>query len=162
LRFGCHLQKTTSAILKRTSAHYCSKGNARHANSVSVDERAYWCYRPSAVIDPTRWIVLKLPLKPQVKMAFLRLNDERGGAINMARSTRSLLLLAVIAASQIVSGCYPRPHEYTSSPEVSGVLLRGGVPVNGAPVMIAHTRGDDGNYCRDGRVAAVTIARHSG
>jgi hypothetical protein len=36
------------------------------------------------------------------------------------------------------------------------VLLRGGVPVNGARVMIAHIRGDDGNYCRDGLVVAVT------
>lgn len=73
------------------------------------------------------------------------------------RSTRSLLLaMAIAAASQIISACYPRPHEFTSSPEVSGVLLRGGVPVSGARVMIAHTRGDDGNYCRDGSVVAVT------
>jgi hypothetical protein len=77
--------------------------------------------------------------------------------MEVTRSTRSLLLVMTIAgASEIVSACYPRPHEYTSSPEVTGVLLRDGSPVNGARVMIAHTRGDDGNYCRDGRVVAVT------
>jgi hypothetical protein len=77
--------------------------------------------------------------------------------MDATRSTRSLLLVTVIAAaSQIISACYPRPHEYTSSPEVSGMLLRDGVPVSGARVMIAHTRGDDGNYCRNGRVVAVT------
>jgi hypothetical protein len=73
------------------------------------------------------------------------------------RPTRAVLLVAVMATvSQIVSACYPRPHEFTSSPEVSGVLLHNGLPVNGARVLIAHTRGDDGNYCRDGRVVAVT------
>jgi hypothetical protein len=77
--------------------------------------------------------------------------------MDVIRSTRSFLLVTVIAAaSQFVSACYPRAHEYTSSPEVSGVLLRGGVPVSGARVMIAHSRGDDGNYCRDALAVAVT------
>lgn len=77
--------------------------------------------------------------------------------MDVTRSTRAVLLLTVMAiAGQIVSACYPRPHNFTSSPEVSGVLLKGGVPVSGATVLIAHTRGDDGNYCRDGRILAVT------
>lgn len=77
--------------------------------------------------------------------------------MSVTRSSQSLLLVAVIAAaSQNVSACYPRPHEYTSRPAVSGVLLCGGVPLAGARVMIAHTRGDDGSYCRDARVVAET------
>jgi hypothetical protein len=55
-----------------------------------------------------------------------------------------------------VAACYPRPYEYTRSPEVTGVLLRAGAPVSGMRVMFAHTRGDDGNYCRDGAVVAIT------
>jgi hypothetical protein len=59
--------------------------------------------------------------------------------MDATRSTRSLLLaMAIAAASQIISACYPRPHEFTSSPEVSGVLLRGGLPVSGARVVIAQ------------------------
>jgi hypothetical protein len=77
--------------------------------------------------------------------------------MDVTRSTRTIFVLTVMAtAAQSVSACYPRPHRFTSSPEVSGVLLKGGVPVNGARVLIAHTRGDDGNYCRGARVVAVT------
>lgn len=77
--------------------------------------------------------------------------------MDVTRSTRSLSLTTVVAtASQIISACYPRPHEYTNSPEVSGVLLHGGAPVSGARVMFAHTRGDDGNYCRDARLVGIT------
>jgi hypothetical protein len=77
--------------------------------------------------------------------------------MDATRSIRCLLLATALAgASLLVSACYPRPHKFTSSPEVSGVLLRGGLPVSGARVLIAHTRGDDGNYCRDGSVVALT------
>jgi hypothetical protein len=76
--------------------------------------------------------------------------------MDVIHSMRAALLLMVIAISSIVSACYPRPHEFTSTPEISGVLFNGGVPVTEARVVIAHTRGDDGNYCRDGRVVGVT------
>lgn len=77
--------------------------------------------------------------------------------MNVTGLTKTTLLLAVVTtASQLVSGCYPRPHTYTKTPEIHGVLLRAGVPVKGASVSLAQTRGDDGNYCRDARVVAVT------
>ena len=75
----------------------------------------------------------------------------------MTRLVKTICLIAmVVTSAQIVSACYPRSHQFTSRPEVSGILLKGGVPINGARVMIAHTRGDDGNYCRGALVAAVT------
>jgi hypothetical protein len=71
-------------------------------------------------------------------------------------SKTTLLLTAMAISSPLVSGCYPRPHRYTNTPEISGVVRKSGVPVNGARVLLAQTRGDDGNYCRDARVVAVT------
>ena len=67
-----------------------------------------------------------------------------------------LLAVSIVTGSLLVCACYPRPHEYISSPEISGVLLRGGVPVSGAQVLVAHTAGNDGDYCREARVAAMT------
>jgi hypothetical protein len=75
--------------------------------------------------------------------------------MNVTNSARkSLLLLAT--AVPIISGCYPRPHNFVSSPEISGVLLKDGIPVTDVKVSLAQTRGDDGNYCRDSRVVGVT------
>jgi hypothetical protein len=72
----------------------------------------------------------------------------------MVRTRR--LPLGILVASYLASACYPWPHTYVSAPEVSGVLLEGTHPVVGAKVLVAHTRGDDGQYCRDARVVTTT------
>lgn len=66
------------------------------------------------------------------------------------------LAVLIVTGSLLMCACYPRPHEYISNPEISGVLLRDGVPVSGARVLMAHTAGNDGNYCREARAAATT------
>ena len=66
------------------------------------------------------------------------------------------LPLGILLTTHLVSACYPRPHTYVSTPEVSGVLLEGAQAVVGAKVLIAHTRGDYGGYCRSARAVATT------
>ena len=66
------------------------------------------------------------------------------------------LPLGIVLVAHLVSACYPWPHTYVSTPEVSGVLLDGTHAVIGAKVLVAHTRGDDGEYCRGARVVAAT------
>jgi hypothetical protein len=73
--------------------------------------------------------------------------------------TSSTLRLVVVALSVCcLCACYPRPHRFFERPDISGVLLDNGTPVSGAAVVIAHTRGDDGNYCEGGRAVGVTDA----
>lgn len=74
-------------------------------------------------------------------------------AISVSQALRRIGVIAVI---QCLSACYPHPHEYTSHPEISGVLFKSGVAVGGANVIVAHSRGDDGNYCLGGQAVAVT------
>jgi hypothetical protein len=52
--------------------------------------------------------------------------------------------------------CYPRPHEYTQVPAISGVLLDNGKPVSGATVFVAQTRPNNDNYCQGLRAMGVT------
>jgi hypothetical protein len=74
-----------------------------------------------------------------------------------SRAIGNLLSASLILTGGLVNfACYPRPHEYLSNPQISGVLLRDGVPVSGAEVLMAHTDGYDGNYCREARVVAIT------
>jgi hypothetical protein len=52
--------------------------------------------------------------------------------------------------------CYPRPHEYTRVPQISGVLLNNGKPVSGATVFVAQTGFDSNNHCQGLRAMGVT------
>jgi hypothetical protein len=66
-----------------------------------------------------------------------------------------LLIICTLAA------CYPYPHEYFATPEFSGVLRKGGVPVSGATVSVGHYRQDGRQYCLDStRVATTDEAGH--
>ena len=76
------------------------------------------------------------------------------GSMLKAHTVR--LIAATATAAQVLSACYPRAHEVTDTPAVSGVLLKGGVPASGVRVLISHTRGDNGDFCREARVVAIT------
>lgn len=52
------------------------------------------------------------------------------------------------SATFLLVACYPRPHEYTTVPAISGVLLDAGKPVTGAAVFVAQTGAADDNYCQ--------------
>ena len=52
--------------------------------------------------------------------------------------------------------CYPRPHEYTRVPAISGVLLNNGKPVSGTTVFVAQSGFDSDNRCQGLRVVGVT------
>jgi hypothetical protein len=65
-------------------------------------------------------------------------------------------IAAVPAAVLCLFACYPRLHEYTRVPKISGVLLNNGKPVSGAAVFVANTRPDNDNYCQGSRAMGVT------
>jgi hypothetical protein len=52
--------------------------------------------------------------------------------------------------------CYPRPHEYTRVPAISGVLLNNGKPVRGATVFVAQSGFDNENHCQGLKAMGVT------
>ncbi len=60
-----------------------------------------------------------------------------------------LALLSLLA-------CYPRPHEYTRVPAISGVLLNGGKPVSGATVFVAQSGLDSDHHCRGLKAMGIT------
>jgi hypothetical protein len=72
----------------------------------------------------------------------------------VTRITITGLVLANLLA------CYPRPHEYTQVPAISGVLLNHGTPVTGATVFIAQSRPTNDKYCQNSK--AVGVADHDG
>jgi hypothetical protein len=57
---------------------------------------------------------------------------------------------------QCLLACYPRPHEYTPVPAISGVLLNNGKPVSGATVFVAQSRFDSDNQCHGLKAMGVT------
>jgi hypothetical protein len=57
---------------------------------------------------------------------------------------------------QCLLACYPRPHEYTRVPAISGVLLNNGKPVSGATVFVAQSRFDSDNQCHGLKAMGVT------
>ena len=74
----------------------------------------------------------------------------------MKRIRKTLCCTANCAATLLLLGCYPRPHEFTRVPAITGVLVNAGKPLTGVSVYVAQNRGDDGNYCRDMRPVATT------
>lgn len=74
----------------------------------------------------------------------------------MRRIRKTLCCTANCAATLLLLGCYPRPHEFTRVPAITGVLVNAGKPLTGVSVYVAQNRGDDGNYCRDMRPVATT------
>jgi hypothetical protein len=75
--------------------------------------------------------------------------------MNVTSSAGKCLLL-LVASVAFTTGCYPGPHQYIESQAISGVLIKSGSPAAGINVSLAHTRGDDGNYCKGSRVVGVT------
>jgi hypothetical protein len=65
-------------------------------------------------------------------------------------------MIAVGLAVLGLLACYPRPHEYTRVPAISGVLLNNGKPVSGATVFVAQTGFDSDNHCQGLRAMGVT------
>jgi hypothetical protein len=59
-------------------------------------------------------------------------------------------------ATLLLAACYPRPHEYTRVPVISGVLLNAGKPVGGATVLVAQIGAVDDNYCQGLRPVGIT------
>ena len=72
------------------------------------------------------------------------------------KASRTLWPVIMVLAACCLCACYPRPHRFFERPDISGVLLDNGAPVSGATVLIAHTRGDNGNYCEGGQGVGVT------
>lgn len=56
----------------------------------------------------------------------------------------------------LLTACYPHPHQYVKTQEYSGVLLKGGVPVAGAVVLISQSRNNVTNYCENPHTATVS------
>ena len=54
------------------------------------------------------------------------------------------------------TACYPRAHEYTRVPAISGVLLNNGKPVSGATVCVAQAGFDSDNHCQGLKAMGVT------
>jgi hypothetical protein len=52
--------------------------------------------------------------------------------------------------------CYPRPHEYTRVPAISGVLLNNGKPVGGATVFAAQSGFNSDDHCQGLKAMGVT------
>src|ERR1700678_2674690 len=70
---------------------------------------------------------------------------------------KTLSQLAVAASTVLcLLARYPRTHEYTQVPAISGVLLNNGKPVSGATVFVAQTRPDNDNFCKGLRAMGVT------
>jgi hypothetical protein len=65
-------------------------------------------------------------------------------------------LAAVGLALTWLLACYPRPHEYTRVPAISGVLSNNGKPVSGAKVFVAQTGFDGDNHCQGLKAMSVT------
>jgi hypothetical protein len=61
-----------------------------------------------------------------------------------------------LGSATLLAACYPRPHEYTSIPAISGVLLNAGKPVSGAAVFVGQTGALDDNYCQGLRPVRTT------
>jgi hypothetical protein len=70
--------------------------------------------------------------------------------------TTLLRITAAGLAFMCLLACYPRPHEYTRVPAISGVLLDNGKPVSGATVFIAQTRPMDDHYCQNPKAVGIT------
>jgi hypothetical protein len=52
--------------------------------------------------------------------------------------------------------CYPRPHEYTRVPAISGVLLNNGKPVSGATVFVAQSGFDSDDHSQGLKATGTT------
>jgi hypothetical protein len=65
-------------------------------------------------------------------------------------------LAAVGLALTWLLACYPRPHEYTSVPAISGVLINNGMPVSGATVLVAQAGFNSDNHCQGLKAMGTT------
>jgi hypothetical protein len=65
------------------------------------------------------------------------------------------LVMSVVLLGPL-DACDLGSHDYVRTQEFSGVLLKGGVPMAGAAVLVSHSRGDDGNYCANPEVITAT------
>jgi hypothetical protein len=77
------------------------------------------------------------------------------------RACKGFALLRIAAAGLTalsLLACYPRPHEYTRVPAISGVLFNNGKPVSGATVFVAQSGFDSDNHCQGLRAMGVTNA----
>lgn len=72
------------------------------------------------------------------------------------RTRQTLCWTANCVVALLLLGCYPRPHDFTRMPAITGVLVSAGKPVTGVNVYAAQNQGNDGNYCRDMRLVATT------
>jgi hypothetical protein len=64
--------------------------------------------------------------------------------------------IGLVSATLLLAACYPRPHEYTRVPAVSGVLLNAGNPIGGATVFVAQNAAIHDKYCQGLRSVATT------
>jgi hypothetical protein len=65
-------------------------------------------------------------------------------------------ITATAIVFECLVACYPRPHDYISTQEFSGVLIKGGVAVSGATVLVGHFGRDTDAHCADAKAVAVT------
>ena len=72
------------------------------------------------------------------------------GKLKMIRVGRILVMALILV------GCYPHPHPYYRSPDLSGTLVEKGIPVAGATVLLGAFPGDSDKRCPDAVVVGMT------